>query len=166
MMKLIHSMYDYSAWANKRILDASAPLSPEQLLAGGGASFDSLRDTLVHIMSGQWIWLSRWQGTSPKTMFKAGDFPDLTSIRDRWDAIEEDTRQFLVELNSDQLSEVITYVSTQGESWAYPLWQQMVHQVNHATQHRSEAAVMLTHFGHSPGLLDLLHYFDLLNAEK
>jgi uncharacterized damage-inducible protein DinB len=37
----------------------------------------------------------------------------------------------------------------------------MMHQVNHATQHRSEAAVMLTQFGHSPGWLDLLYYIDL-----
>ena len=52
----------------------------------------------------------------------------------------------------------------QGERWAYPLWQQMIHQVNHATQHRSEAAVLLTQRGHSPGWLDLLYFVDLRNA--
>ena len=40
----------------------------------------------------------------------------------------------------------------------------MLHQVNHATQHRSEAAVMLTHAGHSPGWLDFLYYIDLKTA--
>ncbi len=44
------------------------------------------------------------------------------------------------------------------ESRAYPLWQLMLQQVNHATQHRSEAAVMLTQFGHSPGDLDFIIY--------
>ena len=51
--------------------------------------------------------------------------------------------------------------NTKGERWAYPLWQQMIHQVNHATQHRSEAAMMLTKLGHSPGWLDLLYFVDV-----
>ena len=44
----------------------------------------------------------------------------------------------------------------------------MLHQANHATQHRtplrgvlrSEVAAMLTQFGHSPGELDLLRYLE------
>src|SRR5437773_2660376 len=59
---------------------------------------------------------------------------------------------------------ILEYTNMQGERWAYPLWQQMIHQVNHATQHRSEAAVMLTKLGHSPGWLDLLYFVDLVGG--
>ncbi|MER3418993.1 MAG: hypothetical protein C4290_00025, partial [Chloroflexota bacterium] len=38
------------------------------------------------------------------------------------------------------------------------LWQLLLHQANHATQHRSEVAYLLTQMGHSPGDLDLLAY--------
>ena len=38
--------------------------------------------------------------------------------------------------------------------------QQMLHQANHATQHRSEAALLLTRAGASPGWLDFLVFLD------
>ena len=46
-----------------------------------------------------------------------------------------------------------------NEIWdGLPLWQPMLHVVNHGTQHRSEAAVLLTEAGASPGDLDLIDY--------
>ena len=137
---IIRSLYRYNEWANRRILDTSARCTREQLLEGGGASFDSLRDTLVHTMSAQWIYLERWHGRSPRATFDAAEFPDLTAIRARWQRVEHDTRAFVAQLADADLARVVEYTNTRGERWAYPLWQQMIHQVNHATQHRSEAA--------------------------
>jgi uncharacterized damage-inducible protein DinB len=57
---LVRTLYRYNAWANGRVLDTAGRLTPEQLLAGGGASFDSVHDTLVHAMSAQWMSLERW----------------------------------------------------------------------------------------------------------
>jgi uncharacterized damage-inducible protein DinB len=162
--EVIRNFYDYNAWANARILDTAAQLTPAQLAAPGGASFDSVRDTLVHTMATQWLYLERWQGRSPTAMVGAAAFPDLAAIRGRWDEIERDTQAFVATLDDARFAVVVEYTNFQGERWAYPLWQQMIHQVNHATQHRSEAAVLLTQLGHSPGWLDLLYFVDLRNA--
>jgi uncharacterized damage-inducible protein DinB len=161
---VIRDLYDYNAWANARILDTAAKLTHEQLLAPGGASFDSVRDTLVHTMNAQWLYLERWQARSPRAWPEASTYPDLAAIRARWDAIERDTHAFVVALDDARLAAVVEYTNMQGEPWAYPLWQQMIHQVNHATQHRSETAVLLTQLGHSPGWLDLLYFVDLRNG--
>ena len=40
------------------------------------------------------------------------------------------------------------------------LWQVIVHVVHHGMQHRSEAALLLTHFGHSPGDIDMVFWLD------
>lgn len=162
--EMIKTLYRYNAWANERILDTATQLRTEQFLASGGASYDSLRDTLVHTMSGQWIFLERWRDRSPQAMLDPQRFPDPPSIRRHWDGIERETQAFVTELTDAQLGREVEYTNTKGERWTYPLWQQMVHQVNHATQHRSEAAVMLTQVGHSPGWLDLLYYIDLHSA--
>ncbi len=160
-LEFISTLYDYSAWANRRILDTAAQLTPDQLRAGGSASFESIYDTLVHTMSAQWVWLSRWQGSSPTAMFDPADFADLAAIETRWDQIEQETQSFLKALNETSLERVVEYTNTKGQPYGYPLWQLMLHQVNHATQHRSEVAAMLTQFGQSPGWLDLIRYLDL-----
>ena len=160
---VIRSFYDYNAWANERVLDTATHLTPQQLVAPGGASFDSVRDTLVHTMNAQWLYLERWQGRSPLS-WPDQTYADLSGIRAGWDAIERDTRAFVAGLDDARLATIVEYTNMKGETWAYPLWQQMIHQVNHATQHRSEAAVLLTQLGHSPGWLDLLYFVDLQGA--
>jgi uncharacterized damage-inducible protein DinB len=162
--EVIRSLYRYNDWANQRILEASARLTPAQLREGGGASFDSIRDTLLHTMGAQWLYLERWHGRSPRALPAGADFPDLAAIRTRWDRIERDTQAFVAAVTDADLTRVVEYTNTKGERWAYPLWQQMIHQVNHSTQHRSEAAVMLTKLGCSPGLLDLLYFVDLVGG--
>jgi len=42
----------------------------------------------------------------------------------------------------------------------YVLWQVIAHVSYHGMQHRSEAALLLTHFGHSPGGIDMVFWLD------
>src|SRR3989442_3246511 len=115
IVELIRSLYRYNDWANGRILDASARLTCEQLLEGGGASFDSVRDTLVHTMGAEWLYLERWHGRSPRASFAAADFPDLATIRARWQTIERDTQAFVATLTEADLARVVEYTNMQGE---------------------------------------------------
>jgi uncharacterized damage-inducible protein DinB len=157
---MVRTLYRYSTWATARILDHAARLRPEELAKPSGASFSSVRETLAHIMAAQWIWLARWNGSSPASLLDAREFPDVASLRARWDQIDAETQRFVAGLTDDDLARVVEYKNTRGERWAYPLWQQVVHQVNHATQHRGEVAAALTELGHSPGDLDFLIYID------
>jgi uncharacterized damage-inducible protein DinB len=161
LSEVITTLYRYNAWANAQILEAAAQVTPAQFVAGGGASYDSIRDTLVHTLAAQWLYLERWQGRSPRAMPTPAQFPDVAAVGARWAEIEQATTTFVADLTDARLATVVAYENFQGERWAYPLWQQMMHQVNHATQHRSEAAAMLTHAGHSPGWLDFLYWVDL-----
>jgi uncharacterized damage-inducible protein DinB len=159
MLDSIRDLYAYSAWANARILDTAEQLTPEQFTTSGDG-FDSIRDTLVHTASVQWLWLERWRETSPSELWDPANFADVAELRTRWEEVETATSEYIATLCDPDLVRVVSYVNFQGERWAYPLWQQLLHQVNHATQHRSEAALLLTRLGYSPGWLDLLVYVD------
>lgn len=158
MLETVRTLYGYSAWANQRVLEAAARLERERYFAPAGTSFGAVHDTLVHIMGAQWVWLQRWQGESPLALPQPADFPDLAALRARWDEVEAATVRFLESLDEAALQREVSYTNTRGRAFAFPLWQLMLHQVNHATQHRSEVAMALTGLGHSPGELDLLRY--------
>ena len=165
MLEAIRELYAYSAWANARILETAGQLTREQFTTQGDGS-DSIRDTLAHTASAQWLWLERWRGTSPTELWDPTDFPDVAALRSRWGEVEAATSEYVATLCEPDLARVVSYVNFQGEAWAYPLWQQLLHQVNHATQHRSEAALLLTRLGYSPGWLDLLVYVDSETARR
>jgi len=164
MLEGIRDLYAYSAWANARILDSADQLTPEQFTTSVDGC-DSIRDTLVHTASVQWLWLERWREASPRELWDPADFADIAALRTRWEAVEAETSEYIATLREPDLARVVSYVNFQGELWAYPLWQQLLHQVNHATQHRSEAALLLTRLGYSPGWLDLLVYVDERDGE-
>src|SRR5918995_3259978 len=165
MLKAIRELYAYSTWANVRILETAGQLTREEFTTQGDGS-DSIRDTLVHTASVQWLWLERWRGPSPTELWDPADFPDVAALRTRWDEVEAATSQYVATLREPDLARVVSYVNFQGETWAYPLWQQLLHQVNHATQHRSEAALLLTRLGYSPGWLDFLVYVDEQDSKR
>src|SRR5437588_361327 len=84
MLEYINMIYDYNYWGNQRILETCEQLSQTELDAPTKNGYASLRVTLVHALSANWLWLSRWQGVSPTAQLDARDFPMLAAIRARW----------------------------------------------------------------------------------
>jgi uncharacterized damage-inducible protein DinB len=160
VIEIIRNLYQFNVWANNRILNTASQISQEQYFTDTNPSFGSIHNTLVHIMSAQWLWLSRWQGIFPRTHLDPKGYPDFKSLRDRWDEVDGETNQFVFSCTEEALLQNLAYRNSRDEEWAYPLWQQMVHQVNHATQHRSETAMILTEWNFSPGSMDFLFFVD------
>lgn len=152
----IQLLYKYNSWANARILDAASMVTEEQFLAAASHPHGGLRSTLTHILFAEWIWRKRWLDESPSARFKPEDFPNIASLRARWLQEEVALMRFTGSRTDEQLQRPFQYTSTEGVMYENILWEAMAHVVNHGTQHRSEAAAMLTEFGHSPGDIDLI----------
>ena len=152
----IQVLFDYNQWANQRIFAAASGLTDDLFTAPGQFPHGDLRGTLVHALFAEWIWHTRWQGESPKTRLKPEDFPTFESLHQRWLTEEAELMKFVEQVTEEQLNSPFRYFSTEGVQYENILWQAMNHVVNHGTQHRAEAAAMLTDLGRSPGDLDMI----------
>lgn len=161
----IHALYEYNRWANGRVLDAASTLNPQDFTKNLGSSYGSVRDTLVHVLSAEWIWLKRWKGISLKAMLVPSDFPTTSSLRTRWADVEREQAEFVSEVTQEATEMVLAYVNTEGESWNYPLWQMMQHVVNHSTYHRGQITTMLRQLGAQPIATDFLVFQDVKSGQ-
>jgi uncharacterized damage-inducible protein DinB len=159
----IQLLYKYNAWANARILNTTSKVTLDQFIAPATFPHGGLRGTLTHVLSAEWIWRSRWEGTSPTQLIKPEDFGTFESLCNRWQEEERKLMAFVENVTEEDLQKDFDYKTTRGDPKRNILWQVMAHVVNHGTQHRSEAAALLTDFGHSPGDIDLIVF---LREEK
>jgi uncharacterized damage-inducible protein DinB len=143
-------LVEYHYWARDRLLTAVEALTPEQYMRALGSSFPSVRDTLVHIYSAEWIWLSRWHGESPTMLLQPAAYPDLATLRTAWDEHRAKLTAFVARLDDRTLHEVIAYRTTDGQPWRQPLWHMLQHVVNHAAYHRGQVTTMLRQLGATP----------------
>jgi len=138
------TLFHYNYWANGLILKSAALVGQPGFTAPAPVSFGSLRGTLVHIYAAEWLWRV--------------DFPSLRVLGERWLAEERAMLAYLARLRDQDLDRVISYTNTRGIAYQNPLWQLLAHVVNHGTQFRGEAAVVLTQAGYSPGDLDFIRF--------
>lgn len=154
----IQLLYNYNSWANTRILNAAANVTQEQFLAPDSHPHGVLRGILTHTLFAEWLWRMRCQGQSPVIHMKPEDFPTFDSLRARWLEEEKALNAFITSLTNEKLNAPFQYKTTRGDAMEEVLWQVLAHVVNHGTQHRSEAAAILTELNHSPGDIDLIVY--------
>lgn len=155
----ILTLFDYSYWATGRVLNTAARLTPEQFVTPVVPQHGSIRKTLAHTLSAERTWRMRCQeGLSPTGPLVEADFPTLDALVARWREEETQMRGYLEGLTDEALAGTVSYRTTKGVPFSHPLWLALAQAVNHATQHRAEAALMLTVYGASPGDLDLIVY--------
>ncbi|MDQ3908320.1 MAG: DinB family protein [Acidobacteriota bacterium] len=153
-------LFRYTAWANAQVLDAAARLSSEEFTRDLGNSFPSVRDTLVHLLYAEWVWLARWEGESPREVSDPAEYADVEAVRAGLADVERRREALLAGVDDAALDGAITYANSKGELWRYPLGSMMRHVVNHSAYHRGQIVTMLRQLGHSAPSTDLLIYVD------
>ncbi|HEY6369970.1 MAG TPA: DinB family protein [Candidatus Sulfotelmatobacter sp.] len=161
----IQLLYEYDRWANNRVLQAASALSAEEFTRDLGGSFRSVRDTLVHIIGGEWIWLAYWKAPSHSpafltdlrtrrdVMFSPDAFPNVATTQLKWAEVEKEQTEFVNHVTNELLEKMLPFRTTQVS-----LAHLMQHLANHSTYHRGQVTLMMRQLGAEPVATDF-HVF-------
>jgi len=152
----INELFAHNYWARDCQLHACAALTEEQFVRNLGSSFGSVRDTLVHLIETEWIWLERWLGRFPQPGLSPQEFPSVRAVTEKWNAVEREMRKFLATLTDEALVKPVTYLSQKGDSFTYELWRPMLHLIIHQSYHRGQVTTLLRQLGLQPPTVDFL----------
>jgi uncharacterized damage-inducible protein DinB len=146
----LRELVDYNYWARDRVVEAVSALTPEQYSRAMGSSFPSIRETLAHVYSAEWVWLSRWQGVSPTSPLSPDQWPDLPSLVASWAELEAKIRGVVGGVSETGVGTVIEYKLLSGQAGRSPFGSMVQHVVNHGTYHRGQVTTMLRQMGAAP----------------
>src|SRR5256885_1768993 len=153
----LERLYEYNYWANTKLLGVVAQLTPEQYTQTVAGSYESIRNTLVHVMSAEWGWLDRCGGPPRGPKLLSENYPTVESLVTAWAKVEELMRAFLAGLNDEDLDRVIEF-SLGGPTHRIPLGYLLQHGAIHAVHHRGQVAMLVRMLGSAPGNFDLVLY--------
>jgi uncharacterized damage-inducible protein DinB len=149
-------------WANERVLDACAGLTPEQLSAPMLGTYGPIIDTLRHIVQADSYYL---------LIFTDGRVPQ----------IDEDEKPSLDELRAANKTFGREYTALiggpldpdadtvrRGEGWEFhaPVGLRLAQVVHHGTDHRSQVCTALTSLGIEPPEIDLWAYGEAVGRTR
>ena len=149
-------LFAFDRWATRRVLSVIDGLPPEVWGATGVVGDRGLGSILVHQLGAHMRWRLGLGGDAEASGRARPEREPLLSpdaLARRW-ALEWDAMDAWLDTLTD------AWLDELGDG--VPMWQMLAHVVNHGTQHRSEAAVILTEAGRSPGDLDMIFFAEEL----
>jgi uncharacterized damage-inducible protein DinB len=149
---------DYTAWASARLVEAAGRLSPEELTRDFLTADKTVLGTLMHVYSSERLWLARVKG-DPFPGLPTEAEHNLAFLQTAWPELYGRWREWASSLNPESPTREVSYRDLKQNSWKQPLWQIILHVVNHSTHHRGQASGFLRSMGHTPPSLDLIAFY-------
>jgi len=146
----------YNRLANETLYEACATLPEEARRRDLGAFFGSMHGTLNHLLLGDRIWMTRFEGgTHPSTDLDTILFEAFDALRAARMAMDRRIEAFFAALPADFPMREIRYVNNSGFETTDPASVILPHFFNHQTHHRAQVHTMLSQLGQDPPVLDL-----------
>jgi len=153
----VQLMSEYSQWMNQKLYEACAQLDESKRREDLGAFFGSIHMTLNHLLHGDRMFLSRFQGKdeefAPIGTELVQNFDDLW--RERVVA-DREMQSWANSVGEEWLRKSMTYQSmSDGKTRTIEHWILVTHLFNHGTHHRGQITTLLSQLGVDVGPTDI-----------
>ncbi|MBZ0307679.1 MAG: DinB family protein [Anaerolineae bacterium] len=159
-MTLIHTLFEYHYALYRRVWDSIQHLTDAQFVEDIPYSIGSIRNHMVHLMNTDQRWLCRVMGMPlPNQRFNPQDFQTRDTTRQQWDTIERFVLESVHSLKDSDLDHLLEIqIASRPNVNIKPVWQVLVHVVNHGTDHRSQILPILHRMGAPTFEQDLMYH--------
>ncbi len=157
----VPDFFKYNLWANLRLLEACVQLTDAQLDATIVGTFGSVRETLMHLFSAEESYVRHFTGTSPIPRLKElSTFPGFDVLRQR---AEMSGKELITIAEQRDLNQIFYLDDGTYEAPAIVV---LIQAVNHAIDHRSQIATLLSQQDIEPPNLDGWAYNDAMHERS
>jgi len=147
---LLADAFAHHVWATVRLIDACAPLSPQQLSSSVPGIYGPILATMRHLVGADRSYL--WVLTGGSVEEVDEDALDLAAMRAVMEADGPAWEALLAEdLDPERI--VVRHREDGSDSYA-PLGIRIAQVIHHGTDHRSQVCTALTNLGFEPPLID------------
>ncbi len=147
----------YNRWQNQTIYDACAKLDDVTRKRNMGAFFKSIHGTLNHLLVGDRLWLSRFDG-EPSGVTSLGEslYDNFDELRQQRTWTDDRADRFVSNVDQPHIDSVITFRRLRDNvEMTLPMHIALMQFFNHQTHHRGQVTTLLMQCGVDPGITDL-----------
>lgn len=143
-------------WANLRLLEACMNLSDEQLDATMRGTYGSVRETLMHLFAAEERYVALLTGRrSEDALSEGGPFAGFDELRQRAHKAGEE----LIAIAEHGEENQMIHLFYDEQDHEVPAFVVLIQALNHATDHRSQIATLLSLQGMSLPQIDGWSYY-------
>jgi len=136
----------YNLWANSIVCNWLEQINDDQWTKEIISSFNSVQETVLHIISAERAWLQRFKNETVdwlQTTYKGTKEAHIQL----WKETSTALKTFIDAFDENDLDKNLDFKRLNGEAYSMPFYQLFAHVVNHATYHRGQLVTMLRQAG-------------------
>jgi uncharacterized damage-inducible protein DinB len=150
---------EFMKWADNAVLSALSQLPTERIQQDLGNSFKSMFGTLCHIYLAEQVWFERVNGKPDAKLADLQSPADLTALSECWPELHRGWLDWANSIGVAAWSQPLLQKNSQGTEFRTPIWQIVMHLVNHGSYHRGQITTMLRQSGATPPGTDLITFY-------